>query len=965
METFGSGGGVAALTVPEAKPGDVPTPRPGATPPPSSYQFVNVNSFTPNNGGWTSVGDIASHSRKGNVFTLTLAQGDLSFQVSFLSATCFRVRFNPAPGFDFGVETSVAVVNRDLGPVNLNVLQDDDQAVVVDTGRIRVEMQLQPYRLLVYRGKQLIHADEPGKNLIYIPGQQVVANLKTYPTGARYCGFGEKAGAQLLKNEFTMTFFNFDNFMYSRGPVPLGNEGGPLNPSEALYCSVPLLIENNPSPDSSSPYAGAPYSYGLFFDNAAQSYFNIGTSDYSDMRGKYYFGALYGDMDYYFMAGNDTAEVIQQYTTLTGRPPMPPKYVFGFHQGCYGYYDRYVLGMIAHAYRAARIPIDGLHIDVDFQDNYRTFTSSNVKFANARQMMDYLHLLGFKCSTNITPLLTDNQLDESGQDSPYLQRESLRETDSLIYNTRVGEGPNPNLYAGQVSYGFNRGSNPYPSPGNVMQDGQIPLSAFGNYPDFGRASVREAWGQQYQHLVQELGMDMIWQDMTCPAIAASSDSPYSTFPLSLETNDATTYVPNAEMHNAYVLLLLKSTWEGLGKLRPDRRNFIIARGGYAGMQRYAGLWTGDSASDWDFLRINIPEVLNLGLSGIPIAGCDIGGFATGAGTTSSSYLAGEPFKAARVMGGITNYELLTRWMTLGSFLPWFRNHYDGYNKQFQEPMFYGEPVPTHCRKFVELRYRMLQVYYDAMYEATQTGMPIARALFLNDPQDPEVYKHLDDQFFVGRDFLVAPIVTQHETANPPTAPTRSVYLPSGSQWYAFKDNQYPLDAPVNGGTLIDNWNASLDQVPLYVREGAILPFRQLEQYVGELPENPLTFNIYPGRDSEYRLYLDDGSTTGALNDKAYRLTRVSHQGIQGGQNVRVQRLWDNYTPPERYFFIALLGTRHPSSVTLGKTPLQDVGTPDNLSASPGNAYYWNESLQVTFIKVFDTQPDITVTALYF
>jgi alpha-glucosidase len=903
-----------------------------STAPADSYTFVNVNAFTPNNDGWTSIGNIATHSRNGNVFTLTAVENAVSFQISFLSATCFRVRFNPAPRFDYSTEKSVAVVNRSLGPVNLNVRQDDDQAIVVDTGRIRVEIQLQPYRLLVYRGNQLINADQPGKNLVYIPGQEVIANFKVYPQGARYFGFGEKAGTRLLKNEYTLTFFNYDNFQYSSGPVPQGNEGGPLNPSEPLYCSVPLLMENNPAPEGD--YSGSAYSYGIFFDNPSQSFINIGTNDYSDMRGKYYFGALYGDMDYYFMAGDDTAEVIQQYTALTGRPPLPPKYVFGYHQGCYGYFNRDILEGVADAYRNARIPIDGLHIDVDFQNNYRTFTSSEMKFPNTPQMMEGLHRRGFKCSTNITPLLTDNEYDENGESVAYAQRDALQAVNGLIYNTRVGEGPNPSLYQGQVNYGINRGSNPYPAPPNQ--------------PD------------EYGISLNEVGLDMIWQDMTCPAIQGA-DSPFKTFPLALETNNGTTYVPNAMMHNAYVLMLLQATWEGINILRPDRRNFIIARGGYAGMQRYAGLWTGDSASTWDFLRINIPEVLNLGLSGIPISGCDIGGFAKDP-SDNSTYLDGQPFHGARVMGGVTNYELLTRWMLLGSFLPWFRNHYDGYNKQFQEPYAYGEPVPTHCRQYVELRYRMLQVYYDAMYQATQTGLPIARALFLNDPQDPRVYDYLDDQFFIGRDFLVASIINPGQ-GNPPVA-TRSVYLPAGSQWYAFKDNQYPLDAPVDGGTLIQDWVADLGQVPIYVRAGAILPFRELEQYVGELPENPLTFNIYPGPDSTYSLYQDDGTTTQAELEQAYRLTELSHQGIPGGQNIRVRRVFDQYSPPEKFYYIALLGTRAPSSVTLGDTALPDAGTPDNLAASQRNAYYWNASIQITFIKIFDTQPDLTVTAMY-
>src|SRR5208283_5721307 len=136
----------------------------------------------------------------------------------------------------------------------------------------------------------------------------------------------------------------------------------------------------------------------------------------------------------------------------------------------------------------------------------------------------------------------------------------------------------------------------------------------------------------------------------------------------------------------------------------------------------------------DYLSIYVPQVLNLGLSGIPISGADIGGFADGPATVN----------------GVTDPELFNRWMHVGAFLPWYRDHYNGYTKRFQEVYAYGEPVISNCRKYVELRYRMLQVFYDAMYEWTQTGMPVSRALFLNDPADPGVYDWVDSEFFVGR-----------------------------------------------------------------------------------------------------------------------------------------------------------------------------------------------------------------------
>jgi alpha-glucosidase len=198
-----------------------------------------------------------------------------------------------------------------------------------------------------------------------------------------------------------------------------------------------------------------------------------------------------------------------------------------------------------------------------------------------------------------------------------------------------------------------------------------------------------------------------------------------------------------------------------------------------------------------------------------------------------------------------------------------------------------------------------------------------------------------------------------------------VYLPAGSQWYAFKDNAAPLDAPVDGGTLIPSWTADLSQVPIYVRAGAILPFRELEQWVGQLAQNPLTINIYPGTDSTYTLYQDDGITTQAETDGTYRVTQISHQGIEGGQRVRVLRTYDEYpgpqtpVPPAGFYYVALLGTRNPSSLMLGADPLPDVGNPGSLSQSPENAYYWNSDLQITFAKVFDTAPDVTLTAEYF
>ena len=216
--------------------------------------------------------------------------------------------------------------------------------------------------------------------------------------------------------------------------------------------------------------------------------------------------------------------------------------------------------------------------------------------------------------------------------------------------------------------------------------------------------------------------------------------------------------PFAKLRSLYNYNLCKATYRGLEHLRPTKRHFIITRGGFVGVHRYAGLWTGDSTSSWEFVQMNIPLVLGIGLSAQPVSGCDIGGF------------------CAAWQGQIVDPELMARWTIMGAFLPWFRNHYENYYKPYQEPNRYEEPVPTICRKYIELRYKLIQYIYDAMYENTQTGKPICRPLFMDEYKPGEFYNdaraddqhsrgyngftanRLDDQFFLGRDIMVAAIV---------------------------------------------------------------------------------------------------------------------------------------------------------------------------------------------------------------
>jgi alpha-glucosidase (family GH31 glycosyl hydrolase) len=320
-------------------------------------------------------------------------------------------------------------------------------------------------------------------------------------------------------------------------------------------------------------------------------------------------------------------------------------------------------------------------------------------------------------------------------------------------------------------------------------------------------------------------------------------------------------------------------WEGPQIDRPNERPYALHRNGYAGMQRYASfLWSGDVYSTWETLKTHVPNAINTALSGIPYWGTDIGGFVPTKEFTAELYL---------------------RWFQFGAFCTLFRCHGRTWKLRLPWGWDTGDPGPVEitnyggaaipdasqlhntqvepiCRKYLELRYKMLPYLYSAVRECSTTGMPVMRALWLHYPNDPVAVAR-DDEYLWGRDILVAPVCEKGATS-------RRVYLPRG-EWYDFWTNER-----TDGGREISR-DVDLETLPLFVRAGAILPLGPVKQYISEKVDAPLSVTVYPGADGSFLLYEDDG--------KSFDYRKGEWMGIQMTWNESPRTLQMHLAPGSR------------------------------------------------------------------
>ncbi|PKN58043.1 MAG: hypothetical protein CVU56_07825 [Deltaproteobacteria bacterium HGW-Deltaproteobacteria-14] len=686
-------------------------------------------------------------------------------------------------------------------------------------------------------------------------GDTVVADFAT-PAGERFYGFGEHQGA-FDRRGTTMVQWNTDAYD--------SRYGGYAPDTDPLYLSVPFFVGLRD---------GA--AYGVLFDDSHRLELDMADSR-SD---RWALRTRQGYVDQYVIAGPTIPEVVRRFTALSGRTPLPPRWSLGFHQSRWGYSPASAFAAVGAELRARGLPADGLWLDIQHLDGFRTFTWDPTSFPDPEALLAGLESDGFK-----TIAISDPGIKLDPGWDVY---------DAGLAANAYLKWPNGEVFVGAVW------------PGDSV------------FPDFTLPAARAWWAAEVKENALR-GLRGVWLDVNEPTVFPESGGGQSVDDDVVADGDGAPTTMGA-VHNAYAVYEAKATFDGLAAAHPDRRPFVLSRAGFAGIQRYAAVWTGDAPSTWTSLRNTLPMLLNLGMSGVPFVGSDVGGYS----------------------GGATP-ELYARWMALGSVSPFFRAHVTS-GVAGQEPWAFGQEVADLSRVHLERRYALLPYLYTLFDEAARTGAPVLRPLVWHF-QDDVVAQTLGDQAMLGPDLLVAPVVTEGAT-------TRQVYLPAG-RWFELASG-----AAYDGPTTITA-SLRLQALPIYVRAGAILPTQQPAQTADAPPPGRLTLDVYPTSGATRGgLYEDAGDGAGPSRRAPFELV-----GDPGGASLTALPSAGDFPPPARTLLVRFHRVDHaPTAVTLDGAAVAPAASVDAVLAD-GAGWAW-DAADLALVVAFADHPGFALDARY-
>ncbi|SDM79003.1 glycoside hydrolase family 31 protein [Sediminibacillus halophilus] len=748
---------------------------------------------------YRDIGAVKELEKENGSYQFVCANGRVA--IRFYTESIVRIVMNPKGEPIWDKTRSVVAEAKQVN------VEENDTAELYElkTTELHLSITKSPFRISLYdrTGRELVSEAEHG---MAWQENGEVAVCKQMQENDHFYGFGEKAGFLDKRGEM-YEMWNMDVY-------------APHNPeTDPLYESIPyfMTLRNGKA-------------HGIFFDNTYRSWFDMRT--FTD---RYVYRAEGGQLDYYVMAGPDPKHVLEQYTYLTGRMPLPPKWAIGYHQSRYSYQTEEEVRDVAQHFIDRNIPIDVLHLDIHYMNGYRVFTFDEERFPNPEKLVQDLNEMGIR----VVPIV-----DPGVKKDPEYPTYQEGVTGDLFCKYLEGD-----IYFGDVWPG---------------------TSAF---PDFTDEKARKWWGEKHRFYTN-IGVEGIWNDMNEPAVFNET----KTMDVQVMHRNDGSPATHRELHNLYGMLMGKATYEGLKNQLKGKRPFLLTRAGFAGIQRYAAVWTGDNRSFWEHLQMSLPMVMNLGLSGIAFTGPDVGGFAHH-----------------------SNGELLTRWTQVGAFTPFFRNH-SAIGFLYQEPWRFGEKYEAVIKEYIEMRYRWMPQLYSLFAKASSRGLPVMRPLFMEFPDDEKTY-NLNDQFMIGDNVIVAPILA-------PAVVDRAVYLPEG-EWIEVSSGK------VYQGKSTYLVHAELEDLPLFIKKGTTVMQTDWTSNKDKSWKR-VRMDIYAGDKGEhYRFtYYDDDGESFAYQHGSYLELEVEVVSTEEAVKVDIVDRRGDYVPAYQQIDIHVIGRKDSQDVIL-------------------------------------------------
>ncbi len=563
--------------------------------------------------------------------------------------------------------------------------------------------------------------------------------------------------------------------------------------------------------------------YGVFWDNYSPTTFKDDQEETS-------FSSEVGDcVDYYFMYGGNSDGVIAQMRELTGQVPMFPLWTYGFWQSKERYKSQDETVGVVKKYRDLGVPLDGIIQDWQYWGHnylWNAMDFQNPLFNDPQKMVDDIHSMNAHMIISIWSSF-------GPATKPYRELDK----NGLLFNFTTWPQSGMDTWPPNMDY---------PS-GVRVYDAYSP-------------KARDIYWKYLNSGLFKYGIDGWWMDSTEP----------DHLDWKPEDMDTKTYLGSfRKVRNAFPLMTVGGVYDHQRATSSNKRVFILTRSGFAGQQRYgANVWSGDVSSSWESLRNQVPAGLNISICGLPHWNSDIGGFFAGA--YNKTWNDGTATRNPMFQ------ELYVRWLQFGAFNPMMRSHGTDTPREIYHFGTKGEPIYDAIEKTINLRYALLPYIYSTSWEVTNKQSSFMRALVMDFPNDPKALD-LNDEFMFGKSILVAPIVKAQYTpekivkVNEEEGWNRDhakdadgnmvvdfaakkrtqVYLPAGTTWYDFWTNQQ-----YKGGQRIE-LETSIDNTPLFIKAGSIIPFGPKVQYVTEKQWDHLQLRVYTGANGSFVLYEDE------------------------------------------------------------------------------------------------------------